>query len=57
MNDTSIQWDVIQKRYDELSDQVNSSSLESGKRHIVQKELSYLSTVLAKHREIVRLEV
>lgn len=55
MNDTLIQWDVIQKRYDELSDQVNSSSLESGKRHIVQKELSYLSTVLTKHREVERL--
>ncbi len=39
-----------------LNDQVNSASLESGKRHIVQKELSYLSTLLAKHREIMRLE-
>ncbi len=56
MSDTLIQWDVIQKRYDELTDQVNSASLESSKRHIVQKELSYLSTLLTKQREIVRLE-
>ncbi len=56
MSDTLIQWDVIQKRYDELNDQVNSASFESGKRHIVQKELSYLSTLLGKHREIMRLE-
>lgn len=56
MSDTLISWDVIQKRYDELNDQVNSASIESGKRHIVQKELSCLSTVLAKHREIIRLE-
>ena len=56
MSDTLIQWDGIQKRYDELSDQVNSSSLESSKRHLVQKELSYLTTVLGKHRDIERLE-
>ena len=56
MSDSLIQWDVIQKRYDELNDQINSASFESGKRHIVQKELSYLSTVLGKHREIMRLE-
>src|SRR5262245_46618239 len=56
MSDTLIQWDVIQERYNELTDQVNSASLESGKRHIVQKELSYLSTLLTKQREILRLE-
>lgn len=56
MNDTSISWDVIQKRYDELSEQAGSATLESSKRHVVQKELSYLSTLLAKHKEILRLE-
>jgi peptide chain release factor 1 len=56
MSDGLIQWDTIQKRFDELNEQVSSSSLESAKRHIVQKELSYLSTLLSKHKEIVRLE-
>ncbi len=55
MNDISIQWDVIQKRFDELQEQVSSSSLE-GKRHLVQKELSYLSTLLSRHKEIQSLE-
>ena len=56
MSDSPLQWDIIQKRFDELNDQVSSSSLESSKRHIVQKELSFLSTVLSKHKEIVRIE-
>ena len=56
VSDTLIQWDIIQKRFDELSDQASSSTLETQKRHLVQKELSYLSTLLSKHKEIVRLE-
>ena len=56
MTDTSISWDIIQKRFDELNEQAGSATLESSKRHIVQKELSYLSTLLAKHKEILRLE-
>ncbi len=56
VSDTLIQWDVIQNRFDELSDQASSSTLETNKRHLVQKELSYLSTLLSKHKEIVRLE-
>ncbi len=56
MNDRSISWDVIQKRYDELNGQVSSASLDSSRRHLVQKELSYLSTLLSKYKEILRLE-
>mgnify|MGYP000491087607 CR=1 FL=1 len=56
MSDTLIQWDILQKRFDELTDQVSSSTLESSKRHLVQKELSYLTTLLSKHKEISRLE-
>ncbi|MBA3751595.1 peptide chain release factor 1 [Candidatus Dependentiae bacterium] len=55
MNDTLIQWDVIQERYDELSNQLATTSLDVSKRHSVQKELSYVSTLLGKHKEIVRL--
>jgi peptide chain release factor 1 len=53
---THIAWDLLQKRYDELNVQVSSSTLESNKRHLVQKELSYLSTILNKRKEIERLE-
>ena len=56
MSDTLIRWDIIQKRFDELSEQVSSPNLESSKRHVVQKELSYVSTLLTKHKEITRLE-
>lgn len=48
-------WDDIQIRYNELSEQVSSSNFESSKRHLVQKELSYLSTLLSKHKEIEQL--
>ena len=56
MNKFLIPWDTIESRYNELSDQVSSNLLESSNRHGVQKELSYLSTLLAKHKEIERLE-
>ena len=56
MDDTLVQWDVIHKRYDELSDQLSSSSLDTSKRPALQKELSYLSTLLAKHKEVDRLQ-
>ncbi len=52
----AIAWDSLQKRYDELSDQLASPSLESSKRHLLQKEFSRLSLVLEKHRAITHLE-
>ncbi|MBA2307140.1 peptide chain release factor 1 [Candidatus Dependentiae bacterium] len=55
MDDTLIKWDVIQKRYDELNDQLSSSSVDSSKRPSVQKEISYIGTLLAKHKEVNRL--
>jgi peptide chain release factor 1 len=54
-SDTLIQWDTIQKRFDELNEQASSSTLEASKRHLVQKELSYLTTLLSKHDEILSL--
>jgi peptide chain release factor 1 len=47
-----IPWDTIRKRFNELNQQVSSSTLEANKRHLVQKELSFLTTLLAKHDEI-----
>ena len=56
MSDTLIQWDVIQKRFDELSGQLSSPAFDNTTRHVVQKELSFLSTLLSKHKEITPLE-
>ncbi len=56
MDDTLIQWDIIQKRYDELNDQLTTISLDASKRSVVQKEISYVSTLLAKHKEVERLQ-
>ena len=49
-------WEELQARYDQLTEQLVAPSLEQSKRHLVQKEVSYLSTILGKHREIVALE-
>ncbi len=56
MSITTIPWSDLQTRYDELSDILSSPGLESNKRHIYQKELSYLSTILNKYKEIKELE-
>ena len=56
MSDTQLSWDTIARRFDELTEQASSPTLESSKRHQVQKELSYINTLLTKHKEIVRLE-
>lgn len=56
MNINSIAWNDIKKRYDDLSILLSSSELESSKRHTLQKELSYLSVLLSKHKLINQLE-
>lgn len=53
----AIQWDTLQKRYDELSNLLSEPNLDSSKRHKFQKELSQLTAVLGKHGEIERLKV
>ncbi len=55
MSESHIAWDDIQQRFDELSQQISSSSLDNNKRHVVQKELSFLSTLLTRRKEIDRL--
>jgi peptide chain release factor 1 len=49
-------WSSLQARYDALTEQLISPSLESSQRHLLQKEMSFLSTMLGKHNEIVRLQ-
>lgn len=55
MNSFHIAWDELQLRYNELAEQLTSSVLDNNKRHVVQKELSSLSTLLNKHKDIVGL--
>jgi peptide chain release factor 1 len=50
------QWDELQARYDELSNQLASSSLESSKRNEFQKELSRISELLRAHNKVLSLE-
>ncbi len=52
----AIAWDSLEKRYDELSNELANPSLDSNKRHLLQKEFSNLSRVLQKHREITDIE-
>jgi peptide chain release factor 1 len=49
-------WTDIQKRYDELTQELASPASDGSKRHIYQKEHSYLSTLLTKHAEISALQ-
>jgi peptide chain release factor 1 len=57
MNNSAIAWDELHRRYAELSSLLASSaSLEASQRHLLQKEFSYLSTVISKHTEIEKLK-
>ena len=55
MSDIGIGWDAIAQRVDELNTLLSASIIE-GKRHLLQKELSFLSTLLNKHKEIQALQ-
>lgn len=52
----AIQWDTLQKRYDELSQLLSEPNLDAQKRQKFQKELSQLTAVLGKHAEVERLQ-
>ncbi len=51
-----IAWDALQKRHDELVSHLLSPALEGSKRHELQKEISHLAELLAKHAVITSLE-
>jgi len=46
----------IKKRHGEITSLLSAPSLESSKRHALQKELSQISNILEKHNRIVELE-
>lgn len=52
----AIAWDSLEKRYQELSEQLANPSLEASKRQPLQKEFSHISQILEKHRQIVGIE-
>ena len=56
MNRIDIAWNDIQARYDQLSNELSSSSIEASKRHQVQKELSFLTNLLNRNNEIKKIE-
>jgi peptide chain release factor 1 len=49
-------WDFLEKRSQELSEQLIAPALENAKRAAFQKELSYLTELLSKHRQFTALE-
>lgn len=53
----SDQWEVLQQRYDELTHILSNPDADSSKRQLLQKELSVLSALLSKHKEITSLEL
>lgn len=54
MSESTIAWDELKRRYDELST-ILAGSLDNSQRHALQKEFSYLSTMLSKNAEIEKL--
>ncbi len=52
----AINWDVLQKRYNELLQELTSPSLEGAKRRELQKKLGHLSQLLEKHHRITKLD-
>jgi len=46
------QWDLIQKRYDDISTQLVDSSFDRSKRQVMQKELAHLTQLLKKHEQV-----
>ncbi len=51
-----ISWDKIQRRRDELGSALARQSLDSKDRREMQRELSWLSLIIAKHTTVVALE-
>ena len=49
-------WNKLQVRFDELSRLLSGSTIDPRERHKYQKEHSYLSSLLAKYREIEALD-
>ena len=54
--DTAKLWETIQRRHDEIAQQLSDASIDQEKRPKLQKNFSVLSDLLVKHKQIVELE-
>lgn len=52
----AIAWDSLEKRYQELSNELANPSLDTNKRQLFQKEFSNLSQLLERHRAMVDID-
>lgn len=52
----AVQWDLIQKRYDDINNQLIDSALDRLKRQNFQKELAHLTHLLKKHTQIQAIQ-
>lgn len=49
-------WGKLQQRFEELTAQLTAGAIDAKQRHTLQKEHSYLNTLLGKYRELRALE-
>lgn len=54
--DTAKLWETIQRRHDDIAQQLSDASIDQEKRPKLQKNFSVLSDLLVKHKQIVELE-
>ena len=52
----AIAWDSLEKRYQELSDELTNSQLDTNKRQLFQREFSNLTQLLERHRTMVDID-
>lgn len=52
----AISWDQLEQRHQDITQQLLNPSLESNKRNQLQKELSRLTTMLDKRKEMIGFE-
>lgn len=50
------QWDLIQKRYDEISTQLTDASFDRLKRQVMQKELAHLTRLLKNYVQVEAIQ-
>lgn len=51
-----LDWSALEQRLDELGQQLSAPVIEHTKREVLQKEFSYVTGLLERHRELERLE-
>ncbi len=52
----STNWQILEKKHQQLSLQLQDPSLEAAKRNEIQKEIFHVTKLLERYKEVVRLE-